>query len=241
MSLCDSLPEIPSDDVDLGLGFGLRPGSLPPTTTSTSPSSISTFIGTSAADLFTWASVDSLTSAVADEDKSSEVVSGPSAIKARMSGMFGRISEKFRPKKYQLKSDNESECSSPPWTPDERHDMQQNTGIVSLGTSLRQQRMLYEQDLAEIQRRQKIESNCQLTVTSGMAYGKHSKLLALRKLSNSAHLRLRPFHWFGWIAVICDFVLKIGQRNDLRSKAAKSTITLKKMIGERGESRLSRV
>jgi len=173
MSQSDSFPEIPSDDVDLGLGLGLRPGSLPPAANSTSPSSVSAFDGTFGAELFTWVSVDSLTSAVGDEDKSNESIHGRSAIKSRMSDLLERLSDKLRPKKFNLNSNNESGYSSIPGTPVELNGMQQTSTPVSLGTSLRQQKILYEQELAEIQRRRKVESVNRPAVKSGMTSIQH--------------------------------------------------------------------
>lgn len=173
MSHSNSLPEIFSGDVDLGLGLGLRPGSLPDPPPVSSPNSPSIFDSVIAGDLFTWSHVDSLpSSGVTDHDRTlAAKESGQGAISARVSGMFGRISEKLRPKRSSIRKRNsDSVCNQHVWAAESSAELPSTGDSIPIGSSLRQQRILYEKDIGEILRRRQAECETRLFSKPGTLF-----------------------------------------------------------------------
>jgi hypothetical protein len=187
MSHSNSLPEILSGDVDLGLGLGLRPGSLPDPPSPLSPSSSLVFDSRIAGDLFTWSSIDLHPSSGVTDLEQAPSARGREALSARMSGMFGRISEKLRPKRSSmLRQGNDLACKLPPLAVEGSDGPPQLVNdSIPLGTSLRQQKMLYEKEIGEIQRRRQAECETRLFKKLGMFFS----------LYRLIHMRLDGLHF----------------------------------------------
>ena len=158
-----------SDDFDLGLGHGLRPGSLPPppspppesasisacssSVVDLSPGSI--LSSWSDAEVQTHSSVDNPTSGI-EKSKSRQ---RQTSVGARMSDIFGRLSGRLRLKQTGNVSKTDITSDSQSWSfGNDDMDEAQNSS-VQLGTTLKEQKQLFELELAEIKRRRRVEFN----------------------------------------------------------------------------------
>lgn len=133
-------------DIDLGLGSGLRPGSLPPAPPT--PGSAPDATDDLSSALFSWSSVESLDTPSTTNDAAS---GQRKSVGAKMSGMLRGLSERLRAKRNSQQQLQQSSLSI-------SSDNNSETGHgIHLGSSLRQQKMLFEKDLEEIKRRRKVE------------------------------------------------------------------------------------